>query len=117
MLDDANKLQLLFEILDELSSAKGHRDHYKDLCKETKKAEAIRWPQLRTAMSMLMDVEYSAGVMGVCPFCGYKPHHSACEYVALRDSVDYLNMHGVNGYDIDNKPIKGYAERVRRANA
>lgn len=106
MLDDANKLHLLFEILEELSSAKGHRDHYNDLYEETRKALAIRTRQVQTAMILLASVEFSGGVMGTCFFCGYKPHHSSCALKDLQDDVDYIKEHGIAGYGVDNLPVK-----------
>lgn len=107
MLDDANKLQLLFEILDELSSAKGHRDHYKDLYEETKRGMSIRLRQLNTAVILLKQREYDAGVMGVCGFCGYKPHHSSCAMGDLLKDIDFSNEYGIEGYAVDNTTRTG----------
>ena len=94
MLNDATKLQLLFEMLEELSSAKGHRDHYQDLYSENRKAVMVRTRQLETAMALLKEVEFSAGVMGVCPFCGYSPHSSTCTLLALKRDVSYAKEIG-----------------------
>ena len=105
MLEDADKLHILFEILDELSSAKGHEAHYKDLYHEQRKILAIRMRQLRTAISMLYDKQYESGVMGVCAYCGYKPHHSSCELDALFKDMDYAAEHGIEGYGVDGKRL------------
>ena len=105
MLSDSDKLHLMFEILEELSSAKGHRDHYKALYDETRKAMVIRYRQLQTAMRLLAEREFDFGVMGVCGVCGYRPHHESCELDALVKDIEYAKEHGVSGYDLDGNPV------------
>lgn len=105
MLDDSDKLRLMFEILEELSSAKGHRDHYMALYDETRKAMVIRDRQLQTAMRLLAEREFDFGVMGVCAVCWCRPHHESCELAALVKDIEYAKEHGVSGYDLDGNPV------------
>lgn len=111
-MNNSDRLIVMFEILEELSSAKGHRDHYKDLYEETVKALHIRTRQLTTAMDLLIGAEFSHGVLKTCPWCHHDPHTQHCAFAVLARDMERTREHGISAYDLDGFPLKKYNAEV-----